>query len=141
MKKDYSYGIIPIFVNKKWEKEFLIINQKTEHWNFVWFPKWHPETWEDEITTAKRELKEEVGISDVEIDENRFWGFNYKFKEKWIKYDKTVKYRLGYVQSKETKIQEEELNSCEWLSYDDVLKNITHENMKKLFIKMISNIE
>ena len=136
MIKDASFGVVPAYKNKNWEYEFLIINQKTYNWSFVWFPKWHPEKWETEIETAKRELEEEVGISDVEIDKNRFWGFNYRFKEKWIKYDKDVKYRLWYVTTKTNTIQVEELNSCKWVSYDDVLKQVSHENMKKIFIEI-----
>lgn len=136
MIKDTSFWIIPAYKNDKWNYEFLIIDQKTYNWNFVWFPKWHRELWESEIETAKRELKEEVGISDVEIDEKRFWWFNYKFTEKGVKYDKDVKYRLGYVKHKENTIQVEELNSCKWVSFDEVLKQLTHENMKKIFIEI-----
>jgi tRNA nucleotidyltransferase (CCA-adding enzyme) len=136
MIKDTSFGIIPTYKNNNWEYEFLIINQKTYNWSFVGFPKWHPEKWESNLETAKRELEEEVGITDIKLDENRFWWFSYKFKEKWVKYDKAVKYRLGYVKNKINKIEIEEVNSCKWVSFNEVMQLVTHKNMKKIFIEI-----
>jgi len=137
MKKDYSYWIIPVYMNENWKKEFLLINQKTENWNFWWFPKWHAEKWETELESAKRELKEEVWISDINVDQNKFRLLEYNFKLEWTQYYKTVKYRIAYVNNKKTKIQEKELNKCERYEFDKALEKITHKNMKKIFIEMI----
>lgn len=136
MIKDSSFGVIPAYKNEKWIYEFLIIDQKTYNWNFIWFPKGHAEAGESDIVAAKRELEEEVGIKDVEIDKDRFWSFGYKFVEKWKKYDKTVKYRLWYVKNKQNTIQIEELNSCKWVSFDEVLAQVSHKNMKKIFVEI-----
>ena len=40
---EYSYGIVPIYKNDKWECKFLLINQKSQKHSFRWFPKWHKE--------------------------------------------------------------------------------------------------
>ncbi len=89
------------------------------------------------MESAKRELKEEVWISDINVDQNKFRLLEYNFKLKWKQYYKTVKYRIAYVNNKKTKIQEKELNKCERYEFDKALEKITHKNMKKIFIEMI----
>jgi hypothetical protein len=133
MVKDYSYWIIPVYINKFWEYEFLVINQKTYNWSFWGFPKWHAEDWEDGITAAKRELAEEVWIEEIDINLDKFWWFKYNFEENWQKYDKTVKYRLGFVNLKDIKIEEDELNWYKRANYEDTLKVLSHKNMKEVF--------
>lgn len=137
MRKDYSYWIIPVYKNTEWNYEFLVINQKTYNGDDFWgFPKWHAEEWEDWLTAAKRELAEEVGITDINIKEDKFYWFDYQFKERWNQYDKTVKFRVGFVENKEVKIQDEELIWCEWVKYEDALNLITHDNMKIVLKKI-----
>ncbi len=138
MIKDYSYWIIPVYVNSNWDYEFLVIHQKTENWSFWGFPKWHAEKWEDWLTAAIRELEEEVWIKDVKIDEEKFWWFDYQFIERWNKYDKTVKYRLWFVKNKDIQIQEDELIWYKRVSYDDTLNILSHKNMRNTLNNVIS---
>jgi len=44
--------------------EYLLLNYTAGHWDF---PKGNIETGEDEIDTARREIREETGIDDVEF--------------------------------------------------------------------------
>lgn len=148
MIKDYSYWIIPVYKNNDWNYEFLVINQKTHNGSFRWFPKGHAEGSENGLTAATRELQEEVWIADIKIDEKNYWWFSYTFDtgnsstwEKWIKYDKTVKYRLWFVDNKEVKIQEDELNWYKRANYDDTLNILSHKNMKDLFWAMTKKIK
>jgi hypothetical protein len=140
MVEDASYWIMPVYINKNWEYEFLVINQKTYNWNFWWFPKWHAEAWEDGITAAKRELSEEVWIEKIDIDLANFWWFKYNFKENWLEYNKTVKYRLWFVISKDIKIEEEELNWYKRANYETTLKVLSYKNMKEVFIKATKDL-
>ncbi|HRX63739.1 MAG TPA: NUDIX domain-containing protein, partial [Candidatus Absconditabacterales bacterium] len=103
MKKDYSYGIVPIYVNERGENEFLVIHQKTKHGSYWGFPKGHMEKGENEIQAAKRELYEEVGIKDIEILENKSFETQYFFEENGEKIDKTSKYWIGLVDNKDVK--------------------------------------
>lgn len=137
MIKDYSYWIVPVYKNNNWEYEFLVIHQKTYNGSFWGFPKWHAEKWEDWLTAAKRELSEEVWITNVNIIEDNFYWFDYQYKENWNQYDKTVKFRLGFVDSKNVKIQEEELKWYRRVNFDDALNLLTHNNMKLV----LKNIE
>ena len=137
MIKDYSYWIIPVYKNNDWTYEILVINQKTYNWSFRGFPKWHAEEGEDGLTAAIRELQEEVWIENIKLDDKKYGWFGYNFEEKWIKYDKTVKYRLWFVENKEIKIQEDELNWYKRANYDDALNILSHKNMKDVFKDMI----
>ncbi len=142
MIKEYSYWIIPVYKNNDWNYEFLVINQKTHNGSFWWFPKWHTEKWEDEITTAIRELEEEVWIKDIDIQLVKSEGFSYSFEtgnaddKNIVKYDKTVKYRLWFTDSKEVTIQDKELNWYKRANYDDTLNILSHKNMKDVFKNM-----
>jgi 8-oxo-dGTP pyrophosphatase MutT (NUDIX family) len=137
MIKDYSYWIIPVYKDENWNNEFLLINQKTYNGSFWWFPKWHAENGEDNISAAIRELKEEVWIYDIILDKNKSEWFKYTFKQAWQEFDKTVKFWIWFVNSKDVIIQQEELNWYKWANYDDTLNILTHKNMKDLFIKII----
>ncbi len=143
MIKDFSYWIIPAYKNNNWDYEFLVINQKTYNGSFWWFPKWHAENWEDNITAAIRELEEEVWIKNIRIDLKKSGWFSYTFTTgnintwvKWDNYDKTVKYWLWFVTNKEVKIQQEELNGYKRANYDDTLNILSHKNMKKIFVEI-----
>lgn len=140
MIKDYSYWIIPVYIDSNWDYEFLVIHQKTEKWSFWGFPKWHAEKGEDWLTAAIRELEEEVWINDINIDERKFWWFDYKFEERWIKYDKTVKYRLWSTKNKDVTIQQEELKWYKRVNYTDTLTILSHKNMKDIFTEITKNL-
>ncbi len=133
MQKDFSYGIIPIFRNQEWNFEFLLIYQKSYGWAFWGFPKGHAEKKETWIQAAQRELEEEVGISEISIKKAPQRSFNYQFMQKWIKYDKTVQYWIGFVKDKNTSIQEEELEDCAWFEFSEARKKISHDSMREVF--------
>ena len=64
MRKEKSCGCIIIDDNNK---VLLVYGNGSYFWGF---PKGHVEDGESEVETAKREVKEEVGL-DVVIDENK----------------------------------------------------------------------
>lgn len=140
MKKDFSYWIIPVYKNKEWDCEFLIIDQKTNNGSFWWFPKWHPEEWEDWISAAKREFEEEVGINEFEIKKDKNFEVSYMFKDKWQKITKTVKYRIAIVWNKNVKIQTKELNGYKRVDFDTAIKKLSHENTRNILRKAVKEI-
>ena len=140
MIKDYSYWIIPVYKNNDWNYEFLVINQKTYNGSFRGFPKGHAEEGETWLTAAIRELQEEVWIENIKLDNKKYERFSYNFEEKWIKYNKTVKYRLWFVDSKNVSIQEEELNGYKRANYDNTIKILSHRNMQEVFKKITKNL-
>ncbi len=124
-----SAGIIPY--DK--EKGFLLLHYppmikgEKGHWGF---PKGHVEDGENEIETARREMKEETGL-DVKI----LFGFKdeltyfYKFKGKLHK--KIVVFFIGIPNSTEVKLSREH-DDYKWVKYEEAIKFITFENERKV---------
>ena len=139
MKKDFSYGIIPVYKDLDGNIEFLLINQITNKGSFWWFPKWHAEENEDWLTAAKREFSEEVGIDDLKIVGDKNFITNYTFQEGKEKIYKTVTYWLAFVKTKEVKTQKSELNWYKWANFENSLNVLTHEITKNIWKKLIKD--
>ncbi len=137
MRKEHSYWIIAFFENPNWEREFLLINQKADNWSFWWYPKWHPEKWENWLQAAKREFWEEVGINDVDIIGNKTFETGYIFRREWLPdIDKTVTFWVGKVKNKDVKIQEEELNGYKRANFETAINLLSHKNYQEILINI-----
>ena len=64
LQKDSAVGVIPVY-KKGDEFLFCLIQDENGFWGF---PKGHQDEGESEEKTAIRELEEEAGIEDVELD-------------------------------------------------------------------------
>ena len=141
MQEDHSYWIIAFFENSNWEREFLLINQKSDNWSFRWYPKWHPEKWENGLQAAKREFWEEVGIKDVQIIWEKTFDTNYIVHRPWLDdMWKTVTFWAGKVEDKNVKIQIEELNGYKWANFKSATNLLSHKNYKDLLGKVVKYI-
>ncbi len=142
MGSDHSYWIIAFFDNSNWEREFLLINQKSDNWSFRWFPKWHAEKWENGFQAAKREFWEEVGIKHVQAIWTETFDTDYIFHRLWMpEIHKTVTFWVGQVKNKDVKIQEEELNGYKRANFETAIKLLSHENYKDLLEKVAKYID
>lgn len=92
MKKAKSFRIIPIYKEGENIKILSVRNSKGQYWGL---PKGTPEGDEEPLTTAKRELEEDTGITDIEIypDINFFESYEFDIDGVW--YEKTNMYYLG----------------------------------------------
>ena len=127
--KEFSYGIIPVFKKIDGSYEILLIRQHENYWGF---PKGHAEEDETALQTAKRELEEEVNISDLTVKKDHVFTQYYEYTFEGEKREKTVKYFLGFVHNKKVKIQEAELIECKWIDFDQAMEFITIENAKQI---------
>ncbi|MGL5059648.1 MAG: bis(5'-nucleosyl)-tetraphosphatase [Microcoleus sp.] len=142
--KDEAFGIVPIFETQS-DILFLLIQHQAGHWAF---PKGHADPGESPLETAKREFEEETGISDFKILEEPRFTEHYSFikKEKVIEstghysvakpgevIEKTVIYFLGFVNSMEVVMQEEEIQNYAWVSFEEAMKLITFEENRRIF--------
>jgi bis(5'-nucleosidyl)-tetraphosphatase len=131
--KDKSFGVVPIFKDTNGELLFCLVQHQGEHWGF---PKGHPDKNESEEETALRELKEETGLEAVKLVQNIFFNENYIFEKDGNRYDKSVKYFLGLVVSKDTNTLVEfmdEITEVKWLSCKEARDLITFESNKAIF--------
>lgn len=128
--KDQSFGIIPIFKNLEGDFLFCLIQHQGEHWGF---PKGHPNLGESEEETAKRELEEETGITDIKIISDISFNQQYIFGKDGIVYDKSVKYFIGLVSDINTSIPDDfknEISEMKWLAFKEARELITFDNAK-----------
>ena len=127
--KDFSYGVVPYLV-KDGEIEYLVVKHaEGGHWAF---PKGHPESGENPITTAKRELREETGIENVELNESVSMQEKYVFEKGGVTIDKTVEFFVGEVKDESAKVQKEEITDYAWLGYNAARERLTYEGGKEI---------
>ncbi len=135
MKQEHSYGILPLRKNKKsgeWEV-LLVLHQK----GFWAFPKGHAEPKEKHEETAKRELKEETGLSVVKLLPVEPFTEHYFFRAGGTLISKYVTYFAAEVAG-DIKVQHEEIQDCQWFSLAEAKKQITFKESKAILDKFIA---
>lgn len=115
------------------ENKVLLIQHNEGHWDF---PKGHVEENETEVETAIREVKEETNL-DVEVYEDKKYISEYytnkgKFKQ--------VVYFLANSINTELKMQEEEIQNIEWISFEEAINKITYDNSREILRQVIRDI-
>jgi bis(5'-nucleosidyl)-tetraphosphatase len=129
MKEEVSAGII--LFNEIEDKEFLLLNYPSKHWDFV---KGKMEKDETAHETALRETKEETGISDVEFIDGFKEEIEYYFYADNQEIHKKVIFFLGKTKTKDIILSHEHLDFI-WLNFDNALEKITYKNAKNLLKK------
>ncbi|MEG4814250.1 NUDIX domain-containing protein [Microcoleus sp. K5-D4] len=127
--KDECFGIVPIF-GKEADALFLLIQHQAGHWAF---PKGHANPGESPAETARREFLEETGISDFEMLDEPSFTEHYSFVKDGEPIEKTVTYFLGFVNSMEVVLQEEEVQNSAWLAFEEAVKRITFDANRLMF--------
>ena len=129
MREEVSAGII--LFNEIVDKEFLLLNYPSKHWDFV---KGKMEKDETPLETALRETKEETGISDVEFIDGFKEEIEYNFYADKQEIHKKVIFFLGKTKTIEIILSHEHLDFI-WLDFDNALEKITYKNAKNLLKK------
>ena len=129
MKEEVSAGII--LFNEIKDKEFLLLNYPSKHWDFV---KGKMEKDETPLETALRETKEETGISDVEFIDGFKEEIEYNFYADNQEIHKKVIFFLGKTKTIDIILSHEHLDFI-WLDFNNALEKITYKNAKNLLKK------
>ena len=125
-----SAGVV-LFQNVSSEKLFLLLNYPQGHWDFV---KGKIEENETLYETARRETKEETGISNIEFIDGFEENIEYDFKFKREDVHKKVIFFIAKTDTKKIRLSHEH-NAYLWSGYSESLKKITYQGSKNILIK------
>ena len=128
MKKEESFGIIPLS-KKNGQWEVFIVQLK--HSRFWGFPKGHPEKGETPKETAKRELKEETNLGVVRFIQELPLTEQYQFSSGGVPISKSVQYFLAEAQG-EVILQEHEIQNGSWVTFSEFALKATHTESKAI---------
>jgi 8-oxo-dGTP pyrophosphatase MutT (NUDIX family) len=129
MPREISAGMI--LFRRTPEPHYLLLHYESGHWDF---PKGHIESGEDPEETAKRELQEETGISEMRLVDGYKQTLRYFFRQKGIGIFKVVIFFLGETTQSEVTLSAEHVG-FDWLPYDAALARLTFKNSRDILIK------
>ena len=130
MPVEKSAGAV-VFRKENGKTKYLLIQYCWGHWEF---PRGLIEKGENLEETARREIKEEVGIEDIKfIPGFKEWiKFFFKLKEKNIM--KIATFLLAETDTEKIKLSEEHKDYI-WLEHKDALGKLTFKNSKEILEK------
>ena len=119
------------------ELEILLIQDSKDRWTI---PKGHIEPGETAQGTARREIGEEAGLTDVDM-----LGWLGKIHFRYRRIDKlvlmTTQIYLVRAKGNTNSIQKEEwMNGIKWFKFNDALDAIEYEDIAKLMLKAKTRI-
>jgi 8-oxo-dGTP pyrophosphatase MutT (NUDIX family) len=124
-----SCGVIPVRQQgKSWEC-FLV----KHHQGYWALPKGHQEVGETDEQTARRELAEETGITDVKLSTDQTFQEEYTWRNHDLTNHKVVKYFLGLVTAATISIQKSELADGRWVPLDEAELVLTFPEAQEVF--------
>jgi bis(5'-nucleosidyl)-tetraphosphatase len=118
-------------------RQYLLLHYAEGHWDFV---KGHVEKHESEKDTVRREIHEEVNLSDLFFVEGFRQRVRYFFKRGTSTIHKEVVFYLVKPRNSEVRISDEHVG-FEWLSYDEAYKRLTYNNSKETLRKAQAHLE
>lgn len=130
MPVEKSAGAV-IFRKDNGKIYYLVLHYEMGHWGF---PKGHIGKGEELEDTARREIREETGIKDLEFTSGFKEWIKYFFKLKKKNIFKIVTYFLAETKTKRIKLSFEHIG-YKWLPYEETLKQLTFDNTKAILKK------
>ncbi len=132
MKKDYSYGIVPLKQEVDGVYILVIFHKGGKHWAF---PKGHKDEGESDFETAQRELFEETGLTTTSCLSQVPYEETYQFYKFHEKIHKTVHYFPAFVTGT-LQLQPEEIVDAKWLPLDTAHLHLTFKESKEICFKV-----
>ncbi len=135
-----SCGIVPVRIVDG-EPLYLLLNSGlVRNPKATWeFPKGSMEEGESPIQTARRECREETGLTEVEVIEGYYALDGYNFRREGRRIQKRVAYFLGLVADPSglksepdgrEHILDDEGRWARWLTYDEARKTLYHDGQR-----------
>ena len=132
MKRDESFGVIPL--SKKsgdWEV-FLIQHNRSGYWGF---PKGHAEEGETPFDAAFRELKEETNLDLIKLLDENPLKEQYTFILDRKRVFKEVLYYIAEVGGI-VSLQTQEIHDGKWIAFPLAISQVTHKEGKNLLVQV-----
>ena len=130
MKNEQSAGIV-FFRKIENRIEFLLLHYPSGHWDLV---KGHVESNETAKEAAKRESKEETGITDIKFIDGFEEEIEYYFKYDNQDIHKKVIFFLSETKQNRITLSDEHLDFI-WLDFENATKKITFDTAKQIVKK------
>ena len=130
MKNEQSAGIV-FFRKIENRIEFLLLHYPSGHWDLV---KGHIESNETAKEAAKRESKEETGISDVKLIDGFEEEIEYYFRYDNQDIHKKVIFFLSETKQDRITLSDEHVDFV-WLDFENTTKKITFDTAKQIVRK------
>lgn len=131
-----------IWTRDKGKKKYLLLKRKLYWTGWEWL-KGGCKRGEDELACLEREIREETGKKVEEyIVEKTNIIFSFKYERPFVHDGELwsgAKNRVYLIEfnNKKIKLDKDEHSGHKWVSRDDALKLITHEDQKKIFERLI----
>jgi bis(5'-nucleosidyl)-tetraphosphatase len=135
MTTEHSAGAI-VFREEDGKIFYLILHYEEGHWGY---PKGHIENRETIEETARREIREETGITNLKFLDGFKEQTHYFYHNGKERVFKTVTFLLARTRSKDVRLSFEHIG-YEWLPFDEALEKITFKDEKQLLQKAWSFI-
>ncbi len=133
MKKEASYGVIPMRRQVAGLWEVFLVQHAAGHWGF---PKGHPEGLESSQETAWRELEEETHLVVDKLIFEEPLKEQYQFMRDGVTVHKSVDYYLALVIG-EPQVQMGELRAGCWVDLHHAAEKMRYPEGKALVQKVI----
>ncbi len=105
---------------------YLILINRRKRWEF---PKGHIEAGETPLDAAIREVKEETGLTVLEVLPNFQQKVNYTFLKEGKMVKKDVIYFLMKTAEDSVRVNDEHLGYM-WLDYEKAINTLSHKNSR-----------
>ena len=131
LKKDFSFGIVPVNTLPNDKFEVFIIQHISGHWGF---PKGHADEGENPIETAVRELREETSLEINEtLMSDEILTEQYSFRSGKAVVLKKVQYYIGSVCNPDNyEIDRSEAIEGKWVEINEAPRFLTYEEGRRI---------
>ncbi len=130
---NYRKAVFVVVYSRKEGIKYLVLKRK-KHWRGWEFPKGGIEEGESEEECVRREIKEEVGLRILKLNQHDYSGkysYRKKFNDRGEFAGQTFKLFSVEVEYGKIKIDENEHSTFEWIGFEEALKRLTWKNQKE----------